>query len=275
VAGHYRAAHRQQTMVDEIYRPEIERWIISELLTARRRRTPLRRPGPDRGASDPHDPDLARGPPTVPHALHPDLLRLAQPGLTLFRAPDRPMHTLRRPQKRPCTRTRHPHLDHPAEPRPRTLHLGQNRRRNPRTSRPLSATNQRLSTLGGPTTDRRSSVSVAGAAGAGGAAQAGAAGGGGAQWAAAPGQLGAGAEPPSGYAAGAARARTTHGSNLPPLGHRNASASGSGSGQIPVTVRVLDEASGSALGRPVDATARRCRKSQLTTWLRSAAVPRV
>ena len=50
-------------------------------------------------------------PPSIPHAPHPDLLVLAQPGRALVRAPDRPEAAPRRPPINPCLRERHSRLD--------------------------------------------------------------------------------------------------------------------------------------------------------------------
>ena len=50
-------------------------------------------------------------PPAVPHALHPDLLLLAQPGRALVRPADRQTATPRHPPDRPGAGKRHPRLD--------------------------------------------------------------------------------------------------------------------------------------------------------------------
>ena len=71
-------------------------------------------------------------PPPIPHAPHPDLLVLAQPGRTLVRATDRQETTPRRPPINSGPGERHSRLDHPLEPKPPTLCLDQDRRRNPR-----------------------------------------------------------------------------------------------------------------------------------------------
>src|SRR5665647_120732 len=91
---------------------------------------------------------MARSTSPVPHALHPDLLVLDQPGRALLRLRHRrPAATLRPPQ-RPSTRTRHPQLGQRMEREPEALHLDQTRRTNPRIPQTTSTTNYRRRTLG-------------------------------------------------------------------------------------------------------------------------------
>ena len=87
-------------------------------------------------------------PPSIPHAPHPDLLILAQPGRALVRAPDRPEAAPRRPPINPGLRERHSRLDRSLEPRPSALHLVQDRRRNPRKTQLISSTDSWRRTLG-------------------------------------------------------------------------------------------------------------------------------
>src|SRR5688572_13151612 len=90
---------------------------------------------------------MACGAPTFPHALHPHLLVVAESGGTLVRAADRQETTPQRTPVRPGPRTRHPQLDHPVEREPETVHLDQDRRRDPRTTRIISTTNSRCGTV--------------------------------------------------------------------------------------------------------------------------------
>ena len=86
-------------------------------------------------------------PPSIPHAPHPDLLILAQPGRTLVRATNRQEAAPRRPPINPGPRERHSRLDRPLEPRPSALHLDQVRRRNPRKTQLISSTDSWRRTL--------------------------------------------------------------------------------------------------------------------------------
>src|SRR5664280_707752 len=96
---------------------------------------------------EPQHPHMARSTSPVPHALHPDLLVLDQPGRALLRLRHRrPAATLRPPQ-RPSTRTRHPQLGQRMEREPEALHLDQTRRTNPRIPQTTSTTNYRRRTL--------------------------------------------------------------------------------------------------------------------------------
>ena len=81
------------------------------------------------------------GPSALPHAPHPDLRVLAQPGRALVRATDRQETAPRRPPVNPGPGERHSRLDHHLERQPETLHLDQDRRRDPRTPRLISSTN--------------------------------------------------------------------------------------------------------------------------------------
>ena len=81
---------------------------------------------------------LAGCAPQVPHALHPDLLILAQPGRALVRVADRPAAASWRAQEPAGPRTRHPRLDRAMERQSPAVHLDQDRRRHPRTTRLIS-----------------------------------------------------------------------------------------------------------------------------------------
>src|SRR4051795_11395086 len=90
---------------------------------------------------------MVKPPPPISYASHPDLLARAQPGRTLVRATDRQETTPRRPPINSGPGERHPRLDHPLEPKPQTLYLDQNRRRNPRKTQLISSTNSWRGTL--------------------------------------------------------------------------------------------------------------------------------
>ncbi len=100
------------------------------------------------------------GPPPLPHAPHPDLLLLAQPGRAVVRAADRQETAPRRPPINPGPGERHSRLDHRLERKPQTLHLDQDRRRNPRTTRLISSTNSWRRTLGSSRRRRTSVMDV-------------------------------------------------------------------------------------------------------------------
>ena len=70
------------------------------------------------------------GSPAFPHAPHPDLFLLAQPGRAVVRAADRQEAAPRRPPLNPGPGERHSRLDRRLERKPQTLHLDQDRRRN-------------------------------------------------------------------------------------------------------------------------------------------------
>jgi hypothetical protein len=94
------------------------------------------------------DRQMARGPSPLPHALHPHLLVVAQPGRAMVRANDRQTTTPRRAHLGLRAGKRHPRLDHHLEPEPQTVRLDQDRRRHPRTTRVISSSNSWRSTLG-------------------------------------------------------------------------------------------------------------------------------
>ena len=77
----------------------------------------------------PTDHQMARRPSPVPHALHPDLLLLDQPGRTVLRLRHRRPAPAQRPPQRPGPRSRHPRLGQDLEREPQALHLDQDRRR--------------------------------------------------------------------------------------------------------------------------------------------------
>src|SRR5450830_1414144 len=102
-----------------------------------------------RHPQEPYHHPLARGSPPVPHALHPDVLLLDQPGRTVLRLRHlRPAPTLR-PPIRPSPRGRHSRLGQSLERRPAPLHLDQVSRTDPRIPRQTSATNYWRRTLDG------------------------------------------------------------------------------------------------------------------------------
>ncbi len=84
------------------------------------------------------DQNLTAGSPPLPPALHAHRLVLAQPGRAVVRRADQQADTARRPQKRPSAGEGHPNLDRRMKHRSQTLRLGEDRRRDPRTSRQLS-----------------------------------------------------------------------------------------------------------------------------------------
>jgi transposase len=100
-----------------------------------------------RNPQDTCDREMARGPPAFPHAPHPDLFLLAQPGRAVVRAADgqetAPWHL----PLNPGPGERHSRLDRSLERKPPTLHLDQDRRRNPRTPQLISSTNSWRRTL--------------------------------------------------------------------------------------------------------------------------------
>src|SRR6185312_3146859 len=94
------------------------------------------------------DRQMARGPSPLPHALHPHLLVVAQPGRAMVRAIDRPTTTPRRAHLDLRAGKRHPRLDHHLESGPQTIRLDQDRRRHPRTTRVISSSNSWRNTPG-------------------------------------------------------------------------------------------------------------------------------
>ena len=84
-----------------------------------------------RNAQDPGHPGLARPPSPLPRPLHPDRVKLDQPGGTLVRLPDRQEDPPRRPQVGPGPGSRHPRLDRAVEREPPPLRLDEDRRRDP------------------------------------------------------------------------------------------------------------------------------------------------
>ncbi len=94
----------------------------------------------------PHREALARRASPVPHALHPHLLVLAQPGRTVVRAADRHATAPRHARLPTGTGERPTRLDRSMERRPQTVHLDQDRRRDPRPARLISSTNSRRRT---------------------------------------------------------------------------------------------------------------------------------
>src|SRR6478752_5230873 len=86
--------------------------------------------------------------PAFPHAPHPDLFLLAQPGRAVVRAADRQETAPRHLPLNPGPGERHSRLDRSLERTPPTLHLDQDRRRNPRTPQLISSTNSWRRTLG-------------------------------------------------------------------------------------------------------------------------------
>ena len=87
------------------------------------------------------------GPSPLPHAPHPHLRLLAQPGRAVVRAADRQETAPRRTPVNPGPGERHSRLDHQLERQPETLHLDQDRRRDPRTPRLISSTDPWRRTL--------------------------------------------------------------------------------------------------------------------------------
>jgi transposase len=81
-----------------------------------------------RHPQDASDRQMAWGPSPFPHALHPDLLILAQPGRAAVRAADRQEAPPRHPPLDLRPGEGHPRLDHRLERQPKTLHLEQDRR---------------------------------------------------------------------------------------------------------------------------------------------------
>src|SRR3954452_8060143 len=92
-------------------------------------------PGQLRHPQNARDPPLARPPPPLPPALHPDQQLLAQPRRTALRRTHHPDAAPWRPPQRRRSRNRHPHLDRQLEPRPPPLHLDQDRGTDPRIDR--------------------------------------------------------------------------------------------------------------------------------------------
>src|SRR6476660_3251253 len=97
---------------------------------------------------------MACDPPAFPHAPHPDLFLLAQPGRAVVRAADRQETAPRHLPLNPGPGERHSRLDRSLERTPPTLHLDQDRRRNPRTPQVISSTNSWRRTLAAPKVER-------------------------------------------------------------------------------------------------------------------------
>ena len=89
----------------------------------------------------PDDPRPGWPPPAVPHALHPDLLLLAQPGRAAVRLRHQRPAPAQRPPQRPSPGSRHPRLGQGLEREPETVRLDQDRRPDPRITRTTSPTN--------------------------------------------------------------------------------------------------------------------------------------
>ena len=83
---------------------------------------------------------LEKQTPPVPHALHPDLLVVDQPGRTVLRLRHHRPAPAQRPPQRPDPRSRHPQLDQGVERETSALHLDQDRRTDPRIPRATSTT---------------------------------------------------------------------------------------------------------------------------------------
>src|SRR5665811_2181912 len=84
---------------------------------------------------------------SVPHALHPDVLVLDQPGRTILCLRHRRPAPTQRPPHRPGTRSRHPQLGQRMECEPEALHLDQARGTDPRIPQTTSTANYRRRTL--------------------------------------------------------------------------------------------------------------------------------
>src|SRR6478752_7653279 len=92
---------------------------------------------------------MAWGTSSLPHAPHSHLRLLAQPGRAVVRAADRQETAPRRTPVNPGPGERHSRLDHQLERQPETLHLDQDRRRDPRTPRLIYSTDPWRRTLAG------------------------------------------------------------------------------------------------------------------------------
>jgi transcriptional regulator with XRE-family HTH domain len=90
----------------------------------------------------------ARGASPVPHALHPDLLVVDQPGRAVLRLRHRRSSATLGPPQRPSPRGRHPQMGESLERKSPAIHLDQERRTDPRITRTTSPTNYRRRTLG-------------------------------------------------------------------------------------------------------------------------------
>lgn len=125
---------------------------VQEVPRQDRRRGP-RGPGraPDlRQLPDPQDSrreDMAAEPPASPHAFHPDLLVLAEPGRAVLQLRHRGPAAPQRSPQRPGPRSRHPQMGQRMEHQPHTLHLDKDGRTDPRINRPTSEPNFRRRTL--------------------------------------------------------------------------------------------------------------------------------
>ncbi len=106
-------------------------------------RPPRRAPGLRqlRHPQEPSDQDWLAEPSPLPHAPHPDLLQLAQPGRTLVRLPHRATCSNAATTAASTPSKRHPLLGQSLEHQPQTLHLDQDRRTDPRIPRPTYHTN--------------------------------------------------------------------------------------------------------------------------------------
>jgi len=95
----------------------------------------------------PGHPGLARPPSPLPRPLHPDGLKLDQPGRALVRLPHRPEDPPWRPQVSPGSRSRHPRLDRAVEREPAPLRLDKDSRGDPQFSGRISVEDFRRMTL--------------------------------------------------------------------------------------------------------------------------------
>src|SRR5258705_490472 len=91
---------------------------------------------------------MACRPSPLPHAPHPHLHLLAQPGRAVVRAADRQETAPRSTPVHPGPGERHSRLDHQLERQTETLRLDQDRRRDPRTPRLIYSTDPWRRTLG-------------------------------------------------------------------------------------------------------------------------------
>jgi hypothetical protein len=96
---------------------------------------------------DTRDHRLAGRPSPLPPALHPDQFVMAQPGRAMVRPAHRPGTTPRRAPIGAGIGEKHPRLGRRLERGPATVHMDQNRRPDPRTTRSIYTTNSRRGTL--------------------------------------------------------------------------------------------------------------------------------
>ncbi len=106
-------------------------------------RPPRRAPGLRqlRHPQSAHRAKLAGQAPALPHALHPNLFQLDQPGRTLVRRTDPTTHRTRRPPQCAGPRTRHPRLGQRLERQPQTIRVDQDRRTDPPVHPTINETN--------------------------------------------------------------------------------------------------------------------------------------